>query len=182
MAKVLFNFKFQSFSDVITNSSSELFVFKNHNKEAVLLTLDALYPDWRKEYQEPEFVKDMDDKTFDNYLGWVFETYWDDRDEFDSWNHQPDAKEWAKTFKKSCPKAKLAEKLGMKPEKLYTNWKTYNLFSEKWEDRFANLSDEGKKKIKEVFGEDIALWSKEDNPIWEYQEILEGVAKRYHLG
>lgn len=40
----LFVFKIQSSSDVITNSSSELFVFEGNTKNEVISILDSIYP------------------------------------------------------------------------------------------------------------------------------------------
>lgn len=52
--KSLFIIKIQSQSDVITNSSSELFIFDNKNsKDEVIDLLNNVYPNWRDEYAEP---------------------------------------------------------------------------------------------------------------------------------
>lgn len=188
MGKVLFNFKFQSVSDVITNSSSELFVFKNHNKDAVLLTLEALYPDWRKEYEEPEFVKDMSEEKFEGYVGWVFDFNMIDEDQRRSvlgLLNRPSEEEMRENwenYKEFSAAKREADILGLKPEEFISNWNVYNPFSEEWKDRYPEISELGMKKLKEYYADDIALWSYDDNPDWEYQEKLQEVAHRYHLG
>lgn len=47
MSTKLFIFNIQSFSDIITNSSSELFVFNNHSRteENIVQLLNSIYPD-----------------------------------------------------------------------------------------------------------------------------------------
>ena len=40
--KILFEFNIQSITDIITNSSSELFVFKNRELEDLVLILSSL--------------------------------------------------------------------------------------------------------------------------------------------
>lgn len=64
----MFNFKINSVSNVITNSSSELFVFNdNDSVENVISILDNIYPDWRKEYCDPIRLKDCDNDNFETY-------------------------------------------------------------------------------------------------------------------
>lgn len=178
----LFRFSIQSLSDVITNSSSELFVFKNHNMQAVLLTLDALYPNWRSEYEKPEFVKDMDDDTFEHYVSWVFDSYASEYKD-NGWEELKE-KEWneIKLDPYYCQAAKFAEIIGKKPEELFTNWKEWSPWAKDYKNKWLEWSDKGLEEYKKYYGEDIALWSIEENPNWEYQEKLEQVARRYHLG
>lgn len=179
--KILFRFRIQSLSDIITNSSSELFVFKNHNMQAVILTLDALYPNWRNEYEEPEFVKDMDDKRLEDYLGWVFDSYASEYRGNSCKKIKKDEWEELKLNPYSCPGASIAEKFKKKPEELFSNWNEWSPWAY-WENKYLKWTDEGIKLYKEHYGEDIALWSIGENPKWEYQEKLMEVAKRYHLG
>lgn len=44
--KILFEFNIQSITDIITNSSSELFVFKNRELEDLVLILSLIHPCW----------------------------------------------------------------------------------------------------------------------------------------
>lgn len=191
MGKVLFRFKLQSLSDVITNSSSELFVFKNHNMEAVKLTLDALHPNWRDEYAEPEWVRDMDDETFKDYIDWVLGSEQYDRTErnkyawYDDRTDEEKSSMWVdkdKNLSYANYYKELAEKMNEEPAKLYTNWDVYNPYDKEWKNRYIEFSDYGLAKIKEYLAEDIALWSHDENPDWDYQEKFMEVANRYHLG
>lgn len=47
--KILFEFNIQSITDIITNSSSELFVFKNRELEDLVLILSLIHPCWNLE-------------------------------------------------------------------------------------------------------------------------------------
>lgn len=72
MKKVIFVFSLQSVSDIITNSSSELFVFTKENSvEEVISILDDIYPNWRKEYNKPQLLRDVSDKDLDTYLDYA---------------------------------------------------------------------------------------------------------------
>lgn len=53
--KTLFVFQIQSFTDVVTNSSSELFVFTG-TTGVVSDMLDSNVPGWEHEYDDPQSV------------------------------------------------------------------------------------------------------------------------------
>ena len=61
MKKILFIIKPHSVIDVITNSSTELFVGKNQSKENIIEMIKEIYPNYLKEYRE---VKNIDDLTY----------------------------------------------------------------------------------------------------------------------
>ena len=56
--KTLFVFQIQSFTDVVTNSSSELFVFTG-TTGVVSDMLDSNVPGWEHEYDDPQSVQDL---------------------------------------------------------------------------------------------------------------------------
>lgn len=66
--KILFEFNIQSITDIITNSSSELFVFKNRELEDLVLILSLIHPCWNLEYNEPIQVNRMRDDELATYL------------------------------------------------------------------------------------------------------------------
>ena len=70
--KILFEFNIQSITDIITNSSSELFVFKNRELEDLVLILSLIHPCWNLEYNEPIQVNRMRDDELVTYLEWVY--------------------------------------------------------------------------------------------------------------
>lgn len=52
--KILFEFNIQSITDIITNSSSELFVFKNRELNDLILIISTIHPYWDSEYYKPK--------------------------------------------------------------------------------------------------------------------------------
>lgn len=70
--KILFEFNIQSITDIITNSSSELFVFKNRELEDLVLILSLIHPYWNLEYNEPIQVNRMRDDELATYLEWIY--------------------------------------------------------------------------------------------------------------
>lgn len=173
----LFVFKIQSISDVITNSSSELFVFSGNNESEVIDILDSIYPNWRDEYDDPKKVANFDKEEIEDYLydTNVLESYFWEDDNFDK---------LYKNESLSC--CDLARDLGLSMTEAFDNWKTWDPTSKNktWESRKLQLSDKFVEKFKENAEKEkiYALYSYEDNPLWEYQELLMEVAERHHLG
>ena len=54
--------------DIITNSSSELFILKGATKELVKEAIKKVYPDYLDEYQEVKSLSDLDHYELDQYL------------------------------------------------------------------------------------------------------------------
>lgn len=173
---ILFKFSIQSVSDVITNSSSELFVFRNRTKELVSNLLDSLYPDWRTEYKDPEPIKEMSEDTLRRYISWTLDKWgaiWKDEEIPESmWPEKKGNSEFAK----------IARDHGLSPEKFWKFWSRYNPNDKNWRYRYPEISKAGMNAFKRIHKNEIALWSKDENPNWEWQEKLETVATRYHLG
>jgi len=194
--------KVQSYSDIITNSSSELFVFEDGKSvDEVIDTLNEIYPDWRKEYTEPDTLKNADFDDIDIFLS--YETYWLGKAElenyckrnnikptrfgdFVSYDHVDVTKD---DFDKELSVAKkYAEELGSTPDKVFKNWDVYNPFAsykDKDEldlDTYPEMSIYGIGLYQEKFGYYVTLRSIGENPDWDYQEKLMEVAHRYHLG
>ncbi len=179
-SKELFVFKIQSVSEVITNSSSELYVFEGNNEKEIIGILDSIYPNWRDEYYEPESVADFNSDSLRNFLDNINELgsrdyYWMKEDEFNS-----------KKQKEELCCCKFAKSLGLKPSEAFENWEKWNPTDRKldWENRHLELSDKFMEKYKEKAEKEktYALYSIDENPNWDYQELLMEVAERYHLG
>jgi len=167
--KILFKFNIQSISDVITNSSSELFVFKNKSSyDEVIELLNRIYPDWRNEYEEPVQAKTLDD--LGSYLDWIY-TPWS-------------CYENKKTVtRENSIQTKLAVKFHLQPKDIYENWKEWDPKADSHKLRDLRLSEKGIEMIREKMSDnEWALYSITDNPDWDYQEKLMKVASRYHLG
>ena len=197
MKKVIFVFSLQSVSDIITNSSSELFVFTKENSvEEVISMLDDIYPNWRKEYNNPQLLKDVSDEDLDTYLDYARyynmhdynRSYW--REDYGDpvvW-----AKKQAATYKKKIVKffkdtfnidVKFDE-LFEKPDETYKQFLPHHLeqfrgMSLFW---YPQIKESMYPFLRENISERVLLFSKDENPDWDYQEKLMEVAERYHLG
>ena len=196
---VVFIFSISSISDVITNSSSELFVFdntdnKNYTKKSLKELLDKVYPNWKKEYIEPEIVKNYDDEDLKWFYDWYktyegYESEWIDR-----YNC---SEEKFNDIKKTdlLDETRFAKLMELTPEECYSNWNDWNpskrlSFKETPIDEIHHyhnleLSDEGLQKFREFCKKSgfIALLSREENPDFKGQEKLLSIAsKKYHLG
>ena len=157
IAKTLFIINPHSIIDVITNSSSELFVFEGKKKIIIEEMIESIYPDYLTEYEELVKLSSLNNEEFKTYLDWVY----------DDWNN--------KLF--------LSEKFNIKPEILYSN---FNEYSDKYSDKYwyGKISDEGLKLIKDQLDVEntYLLYSIDENPNFEMQEELKCIGKRYHLG
>lgn len=155
MARQLFVIQPQSIIDVITNSSSELFIFQGKEFEVIKSMIEAIYPDYLNEYKELVSLDEIDNDSLDTYICYAYNEWNDDM--------------------------VVSKKFNIPPEILYSNWESKN--SEKY--WYGEISDEGyaiiKNKLKEQ-GNMYFLFSRESNPDWEYQEQLENIGYRYHLG
>lgn len=180
MKKSIVRIVLQSFSDVITNSSSELFVFLNGTTEFVKNQLDQFVPGWNEEYEYPILFSDMNEKDQEKYIEWVFDLPWFfDQDYYD-----------VETYNKAIVKH-VTRTLCIPDEEvpmIFDNWNKPDYF----EDRFGNkhttyhlkISDFGYELLKNKYKNDICLWSIDENPNWERQELIMSIlgARRYHLG
>ena len=71
MKKQLYTFKIDNAIDVITNSSSELFIFKSTEKILFEL-LDSIEKDFGKQYAEPKLLRKCSDTEFSYYVNSLF--------------------------------------------------------------------------------------------------------------
>ena len=155
--KVLFSLNIDNVIDIITNSSSELFVLKSDNKSVITALLESIYPDFRNEYEEPIQYKDMDKKHFVSCIHSLYGY--------------------------SFPKEECEVFAGFQFEDLFVksndSWREVEY---KWKD--GVLAD-NKDKIIQAIDPNGHLWllySKEENPDWDMQEELMRIGTRYHLG
>jgi len=159
--KKLLTFNIDNQIDIITNSSSELFVFKSDNKEVLISLIESIYPDFRNEYEEPVQYKDMDSNTFENCIEY----------QYSAWEMK----------KKDCHifKGFTFEEMYEKSE-YQRSWQNDILYSFK-----KGFLQSNKDRIIQSIDPNNHLWflfSIDDNPDWEKQELLQQVAVRYHLG
>lgn len=177
MKKILFTFKANNVIDVITNSSSELFVLRAKTKEIAEEMIKNIYPDYLKEYEPIESLRDSSDYAIDDYLSWVEHSWFKHGMEISR-------KRLTKEEKKELEinKAiKQATIYGMTPETYYSNWDKRNEEGYWW----AKISSEGLKASANKIdpeGNIFLLWSIDENPDFDMQDALSNIAVRYHLG
>jgi hypothetical protein len=157
--KKVFAFNVDNMVDIITNSSSELFVLKSDNKEVITALLESVYPNFRKEYDEPIQYRDLVGRDFvsaiHNLYGWSNE------------------KEHCIVFP------------GFKFEDIYEEseynhkWRPIEY---RWKDGFIESNKEAIMKAIDPNNQIWLLYSLDENPNWDMQERLMEVATRYHLG
>lgn len=170
MSTKLFIFNIQSFSDIVTNSSSELFVFSDHNRteENIIQLLNSIYPDWGTEYYCPVQVNCMSDIDLNTYLSQTYNTY--------DWNQN--------VTKQTSNQTSVAKYFGLNPVVAYENYDNWDPTSDDYSKRWIGpLTKSALDIIRGMIPDtEFALYSIEDNPDPNYQEVLSKYAIRYHLG
>lgn len=208
--KSLFIIKIQSQSDVITNSSSELFIFDNKNsKDEVINLLNNVYPNWRDEYDEPvpfseigenelwyllpDSKYDIEDRFLETIRDYIFTN---DLDRKDFYNN-PKCNELLESFneelkstKYDLPAAKFAREYGLEPEVFWDGFDDLKIeirssYNNDW--KYPNcsrlkISEEGIKAMIDANPNSWLLYSYGENPDWDHQEDLMQIATRIHLG
>ena len=156
--KTIFEFKLQSFSDIITNSSSELFTFINDDKETVEALIKAVYPDYRYEYEELINGKDLDFNLFEDFISRTMLSY------------------------KISYLESFALNNGYEPSDFYVDWNYIVEASKNTKYFFAEIKSEILEELRSKYINTWFLYSIDENPDWDMQERLETIGTRYHLG
>ncbi|WQJ53662.1 MAG: hypothetical protein [Wendovervirus sonii] len=189
--------KIQSFSDIITNSSSELFVFNDgKSAEEVINLLNEIYPEWRNEYELPNKLEDCNDSQIEiycEYNDWGYYVNLEKERYCKKHNIAPSYIFMEHAYydidiskvefdKNDCFAKEHAESYGLTPEEMYVNWDDYNPFSKNYKNNWLTFSEKYIQIFKEQHKDEVLLFSIDENPNWDYQEKLMKIAKRYHLG
>lgn len=170
--KTLFTFTIDNVIDIITNSSSELFVLEEQTLEIAKEMIESRYPDYLSEYNELVCLRDASTDSISTYFEWIANPW------HEKYNYRMEEKELRK--KEISDAKKQAEKYGMAITKFYSNWKDRN--NKYW---YPEITEEGYKKIAKKLDPDgkiFLLFSIDENPNYEKQQELECIATRYHLG
>jgi hypothetical protein len=173
MKKILFVLNnLHSMIDVITNSSSELFVGNSNNKKEMLNLIKEVYPNYLNEYEE---LKGIDDLTIGE-----LETYIDFYCSPLCW---PAKKEYYPILP-GFTFDELYEAENNKPAwngeiqyQLKNNDSEYAWGGFVTESNFEEIKNKLDPNRQMYF-----LFSLDDNPNWEYQERLQEIMERFHLG
>jgi hypothetical protein len=180
--KTIFTFKIDNVVDIITNSSSELFVLKAETKAIAEEMIRNVYPDYLNEYEELKEVSELTNEELDPFMGWHCSPHmWpaskEDYPLLDGFTfdelYEPKI-DW---------KTGLQEPPAWNGELQYELRKNYKDPEDKW--NYSFVTDENREKviqgIKNTIG-NFLLYSKNDNPDWDMQEKLMEIGRRYHLG
>ena len=163
--KVLISFQIDNVVDIITNSSSELFVLKGEEKSIIEEMIKNVYFNYESEYTL-EKLSESSKQTKQSYIDWVYPS--------NDYNYRETREDKIKRLRNE------AKSFNMKPEKFFTNWDERN---DKY--FYPNRSKKANKKIIKKLDPNkniYCLWSKDENPNWEMQEKLMEIGTRYHLG
>lgn len=144
---ILFSIKVHSVVDIITNSSSELFVGKNKSFEALKALILDIYPNYLDEYHELRPLSEIRVAELMTYLNYD---------------------------------GKLLKKVSNEFKKVFDVYSFARSYSEEIE--FYTLNKSKIINIIDPSNDMFLLFSKSDNPNWEYQEALSDIMRRYHLG
>lgn len=184
MKKVIFAFSVDNVVDLITNSSSELFVLEGETKEIVEEMIKSEYPDYLSEYENVKRIDELSVDELDNFFSYACSPrMWPSSKKmypvlpgftFDEL-YEPE-----KDHETGLPKE--AARNGEIQYQLKDN--TTRNKDDKW--HFGSfVTEENREEIinklcpnKNMY----FLYSLDENPNWEMQEKLENIAKRYHLG
>lgn len=173
--KKLFIFHVDNTIDLITNSSSELFVLEGDTKEIVTEMIQSVYPDFRNEYEEVKRIDELTNDELDGFIsyhcspgswpakksdypiipGFTFEELYEPESDEPAWNGE------------------IQYRVRNNVTNPEHRWDSGFVTKENREEVIKKL-DPG---LKTYF-----LYSINENPNWDYQEQLMGIASRYHLG
>lgn len=145
--------------DIITNSSSELFILKGATKELVIEAVKEVYPDYLDEYNEVKSLEELDNYELCTYLesNIGYEVSYQS-----AMHHLIDGFEFDEMYGSS-------ESYGGRVE--------YYLQDDFVENNRDKIIEELNKNS-QVF----LLRSLGDNPNYEWQRVLESLGSRHHLG
>ena len=147
--------------DIITNSSSELFVMRGDSKKDVIKLIENIYPNYRLEYEELKSLYELDLDELSTYISY--------RNDLFCYNSD------------GSQVMSICESLGLKPHEAFDNW--YEYFSDNNSYVTPYLSDIAKYELRNKFPKNtFFLFSYGENPNYEMQERLSSIGVNYHLG
>lgn len=175
IAKTLFVIQPQSMIDVITNSSSELFIFQGKEKEVIEEMIKDVYPNYLDEYEKLVSLRSLSIDEVDNLLNWMTGSYCSPASKSDY------AIPGNFTFDE------LYEVEDDEPawngELQYILKRNYIDTEYSWNDAFVTADNiEWVLNKLDPNNNMYLLYSQFDNPNWDMQEKLMIIGDRYHLG
>lgn len=151
--------------DIITNSSSELFVLEGETKQIVEELVSSVYPDYLSEYKNLKTTEELSEDELDIYISYHYDDYsrqkptelipgftWEEM-------YQEDEKENSNSYFRF---------------RLKRNHGSWRFVTAENKQRIINGIDPNRKKF--------WLFSIDENPNWDMQESLMNIGTRYRLG
>lgn len=163
MKKVLFTFNVNHVVDLITNSSSELFVLKASTREIVKEMISNVYPDYLNEYNE---VECLGDKSFSDLEAWLDNKLPYDMNYNTANSHLLDGLDFEEMFEIS-------------------EWDKKHYNKEVWKLKSGFITEDVRQMILDQHDPNREIWflySLQDNPNWDMQQKLMEIGQRFHLG
>ena len=172
--KSLFVIAVDNMINLITNSSSELFVLNGETLNSVKELVESIYPEYRKEYEEIVALRDASDSDVNTYVSWIEDSF------YDRWNYTRDMSKEKRKQYDIREDTKQAQKYGLTPEEFFKNWDDRN--NEYYYSRISSKGYDAIRKTLDPNGKIFLLFSIDDNSNWDMQEALMSIGERYHLG
>jgi len=172
--KTIFTMNITNTIDLITNSSSELFVLKGGTKEAIMQMLDNIDTSWRNEYEEPKNILELSIDELDTYFSYACSA------------HCFPARKSNYPVLNGFTFDELYEADGK--ECAWNGEIQYKLRNNKqrdceWDRDF--VIEDNRTEVINKLNPNHDMWflfSFDENPNWDLQEKIEGIADRFHLG
>lgn len=159
--KVLFVIAVDSVVDVITNSSSELFVLERMTKMEAEAAVAAVHAKYRSEYEQ---IVGIDELSVDELNTYISHAYL-------RWHFKITRQEAERVLDGLDMPLAFDEAFEMEDDGLYSSREV--------------VTEENREEMIERIDPERELWfmfSTDENPNWQMQEALSNVATRYHLG
>lgn len=170
MEKILFTIKPHSIIDVITNSSSELFIGKTQNKNEIIELIKKVHPYYLGEYEELKSIDELSLRELNTYI-----------------EHSCNPSIWPTNNKLQYPLLNgfTFDELYVKVKTAWNGHDQYELKSYDGSKYGSFVVDENFEEIKNKLDpnrEMYFLFSIDDSPDFDMQEKLANFMERYHLG
>ena len=168
----LFVFNVDHCLDLITNSSSELFVLRGKTREIVEEMIKSYYPDYLTEYEQVKNITELSADELNTYFDYMCSP------------HQWPATRAMYPVPKGFTFDELYEpKDGGKPA--WNNEVQYELRNNEGTKYGGFITEDNLQAMLDKFNPARDMWflySLDENPNWEKQEELMSIGDRYHLG
>jgi len=199
MSRTLFLFQPHSIVDIITNSSSELYIFEGKNKNIIEKMIEKVYPEYLTEYAPLISMDEISVDDLDSYISRVCHGWGDDPNDFPLIGDYTFDELYEITNRYGQLRYELKDNTRPPKEKKVKKFDEFNkdidpYGEENWE---GNDEDDGiwhyrqfvtEKNIEEVKDRIdpkrrmYFMYSLDENPDWDYQEKLMEIGTRLHLG